>query len=77
VAQKGRDGRGGGGGRGTPVVGAPPATPPPLTTEATMVARIKQLEQRLVTMASLQHRSHSKGEASTSYGGDDLLIWLM
>ncbi len=23
-------------------------------------------------MASLQHRSHSRGEASTSYGGDDL-----
>jgi hypothetical protein len=23
-------------------------------------------------MASLQHRSHSRGEASTSYGGNDL-----
>jgi hypothetical protein len=23
-------------------------------------------------MASLQHQSHSRGEASTSYGGDDL-----
>jgi hypothetical protein len=23
-------------------------------------------------MASLQHQSHSKGEVSTSYGGDDL-----
>jgi hypothetical protein len=23
-------------------------------------------------MASLQHRSHSRGEASTSYGGDDI-----
>jgi ribosomal protein S19E (S16A) len=23
-------------------------------------------------MASLQHQSHSRGEASTSYGGDDI-----
>jgi hypothetical protein len=37
-----------------------------------MAARIEQLEQRLATMASLQHRSHSRGEAPTSYGGDDL-----
>ncbi len=35
------------------------------------VVRIKQLEQKLTTMASLQHRSHSGGEASTSYGGYD------
>jgi hypothetical protein len=37
-----------------------------------MAARIEQLEYRLATMASLQHRSHSRGKASTSYGGDDL-----
>ncbi len=37
-----------------------------------MAVKIKQLEQKLTTMASLQHRSHSRGEASTSYGGDDL-----
>ncbi len=37
-----------------------------------MATRIEQLEQRLATMASLQHQSHSKGGASTSYGGDDL-----
>jgi hypothetical protein len=37
-----------------------------------MAARIEQLEQKLATMASLQHQSHSRGEASTSYGGDDL-----
>jgi hypothetical protein len=37
-----------------------------------MAARIKQLEQRLATMASFQHRSHSGGKAPTSYGGDDL-----
>jgi hypothetical protein len=30
------------------------ATPPP-TIKAAMVARIEQLEQRLATMASLQH----------------------
>jgi hypothetical protein len=47
------------------------ATLPP-TIEAAMVARIEQLEYRLVTMASLQHRSHSKGKAFTFYGGDDL-----
>jgi hypothetical protein len=55
------------------VVGAPPTATPPLTIEATMVARIEQLEQKLVTMASFQHQSHSRGKASTSYGGDDLL----
>jgi hypothetical protein len=74
VAQRGcdgRGGRGGGGGRGTPVVGAPHVATPPPTTEAAMAARIEQLEQRLVTMASFQHRSHSRGKASTSYGGDD------
>jgi hypothetical protein len=54
------------------MVGAPLVATPPPTTEAAMAARIKQLEQRLATMASLQHRSHSKNEASTSYGGDDL-----
>jgi hypothetical protein len=37
-----------------------------------MAARIEQLEQTFATMASLQHQSHSRGEASTSYGGDDL-----
>jgi hypothetical protein len=37
-----------------------------------MATKIEQLEQRLVTMASFQHRSHSRGEAPTSYGGDDL-----
>ncbi len=41
TAQKGRGGRGGGGGRGTPMVGAPPATTPPFTIEAAMVARIE------------------------------------
>jgi hypothetical protein len=40
-------------------------------TEAAMAARIEQLEQRLVTMASFQHRKHLGGEAPTSYGGDD------
>jgi hypothetical protein len=74
-AQRGRGGRGGrsgGGGRGTPMVKAPPVITPPPTTEATMAIRIEQLEQRLATMASFQHRSHSRGEAPTSYGGDDL-----
>jgi len=37
-----------------------------------MATRIEQLEQRLVTMASFQHQSHSRGEALTSYGGDDV-----
>ncbi len=37
-----------------------------------MATRIEQLEQRLATMANIQHRSHSKGKASTSYGGDDI-----
>jgi hypothetical protein len=37
-----------------------------------MVARIEQLEQMLVTMASLQHQSHSRGKFSTSYGGNEL-----
>jgi hypothetical protein len=46
-------------------------TPPP-TTEAAMATRIEQLEQRLANMASFQHRSHLRGEAPTSYGGDDL-----
>jgi len=75
AAQRGHGGRGGrgcGGGRGTPMVRAPPVITPPLTTEAVMAAKIEQLEQRLATMASFQHRSHSKGEAPTSYGGDDL-----
>jgi len=36
-----------------------------------MVVKIKQLEQKLTTMAKLQHRLHSGGEASTSYGGYD------
>jgi hypothetical protein len=65
-------GRGGGGGRGTPAVGALPTTTPPPTLETVMVARIEQLEQRLATMASLQHQSHSRSETSTSHGGDDL-----
>jgi hypothetical protein len=72
----GRGGRGGGGGRGTPTVGAPPAATPPPTIKATMAARIEQLEQRLATMASFQYRSHSKGEASTSYGGNDLFYMV-
>ncbi len=55
-----------------PAVGAPLTGIPPLMIEAAMAARIEQLEQRLATMASLQHQSHSRGEASTSYGGDDL-----
>jgi beta-lactamase class A len=54
------------------MVGAPPTATPPPTTKAAMAARIKQLEQRLATMASFQHRSHLGGEAPTSYGGDDL-----
>jgi hypothetical protein len=37
-----------------------------------MAARIEQLEQRLATMASFEHQSHSGGEAPTSYGGYDL-----
>ncbi len=41
-------------------------------TKVAMAAKIKQLEQRLATMASFQHRSHSRGKAPTSYGGDDL-----
>jgi hypothetical protein len=72
AAQRGRGGRGGGGGRGTPMVRAPPVITPPLTTEVAMATRIEQLEQRLATMASFQHQSHSRGEAPTSYGGDDL-----
>ncbi len=54
------------------MVGALLTTTPPPTTKVAMATRIEQLEQRLVTMASLQHRSHSRSEASTSYGGDDL-----
>jgi hypothetical protein len=69
TTQKGRDGRGG---RATPAIGAPPIATLPPTTEAVMAARIEQLERRLGTMASFQHRSHSRSEASTSYGGDDL-----
>ncbi len=68
----GKGGRGGGGGRGTPMVRAPPVITPPPMTEAAMAARIEQLEQRLATMANFQHRSHSRGKAPTSYGGDDL-----
>jgi hypothetical protein len=68
-----RSGCGGGrGGRGTPTVGAPPVALPPTTTEAIVVARIDQLEQRLATMASFQHRSHSGSEVPTSYEGDYL-----
>jgi hypothetical protein len=37
-----------------------------------MATKIEQLEQRLATMTSFQHQSHSKGKAPTSYGGDDL-----
>jgi hypothetical protein len=51
----GHGGRHGGGGRGTPTVGAPLIAILPTTTEAIMVARIEQLEQRLATMASFQH----------------------
>ncbi len=51
----GRSGRSGGGGKGTPTIGAPLAATPPPMTEAAMVARIEQLEQRLATMASIQH----------------------
>ncbi|CAM6073505.1 unnamed protein product [Sphagnum tenellum] len=65
-------GRGGGGGRGTPMVRVPLLITPPPTTEAAMATRIEQLEQRFATMASFQHQSHSRGEAPTSYGGDDL-----
>ncbi len=70
-SRDGKGGRGGGSGRNTPTVGAPFTATPSPTTEAAMAARIEQLEQRLATMASLQHRSHSRGEASTSHGGDD------
>jgi hypothetical protein len=76
AAQRGHGGRGGGGCKGTTTVGAPPAATPPPTIEATMVARIEQLEQRLATMASFQHRSHLGGEALTSYGGDDLFYMV-
>jgi hypothetical protein len=54
------------------MVRAPLVITPPPTTEVTMATRIEQLEQRLATMASFQHRLHSRGEAPTSYGGDDL-----
>jgi hypothetical protein len=53
------------------MVRAPPVIIPPPMTEAVMATRIEQLEQRLATMASFQHQSHSRGEAPTSYGGDD------
>ncbi len=72
----GRGGRGGGGGKGTPTVGAPPDATPPPTTEVAMAARIEQLEQRLATMASFQHRSHLGGKVPTSYGGDDLFYMV-
>jgi hypothetical protein len=78
TAQRGRGGRGakgGGGGRGTPTGGAPPAAIPPPTTEAAMATRIEQLEQRLATMASSQHRSHSG--TPTSYGGDDFFYMVI
>ncbi len=55
TAQRGRGGRNDGGGRGTPAVVAPPAATPPPTIEAVMHARIERLEQRLATMATLQH----------------------
>jgi hypothetical protein len=70
-AQRSRGGRSGRGGRSTPMVRAPPMATPPPTTKAAMASRIKQLEQKLATMASFQHRSHSGSKASTSYGGDD------
>jgi hypothetical protein len=79
VAQRGhggRGGRGGGGGRGTPTIGAPLVINFSPTIEATMAARIEQLEQRFATVASFQHRSHSGGEAPTSYGGDDLFYMV-
>jgi hypothetical protein len=68
----GRGGTGGGGGRGTPMVGAPPTATPPPTTKAAMATKIEQLEQKLVTMVSFQHRSHLGSKAPTSYGKDDL-----
>jgi len=45
-----------------------PLLPP--TIEVAMAVRIEQLEQRLATMASFQHQSHSRGEAPASYGGE-------
>jgi hypothetical protein len=54
------------------MVRAPPVITPPPTIEVAMATRIEQLEQRLATMASFQHQSHSRGKAPTSYGGDDL-----
>jgi len=44
----------------------------PLRQSQLWLLGIEQLEQRLVTMASFQHRSHLEGEAPRSYGGDDL-----
>ncbi len=76
MAQRGHGGRGGGGGRGTPTTGALPVTTLPPTIKVVMVARIEQLEQRLATMVSFQHRSHSGGETPTSYGGDDLFYMV-
>jgi hypothetical protein len=55
VVQKGHGGKGG---RGTPTIGAPPVTTLPPTIETAMAAKIEQLEQRLATMTSFQHRSH-------------------
>ncbi len=55
VAQRGcggRGGRSGGGGRGTPTIRVAHVTTFPPTIEVAMAAKIKQLEQKLVTMAS-------------------------
>jgi hypothetical protein len=48
---------------------------PPII-EAAMATKIKQVEQRLATMASFQHQSHPGGEAPTSYGGDDFFYMV-
>jgi hypothetical protein len=76
TVQRSRGGRGSGGDKSTPTVRAPLTSIPPPTKEAIMAARIEQLEQRLATMASLQHRSHSRGKTPTSYGGDDLFYMV-
>jgi hypothetical protein len=59
------------------MIRAPPVATPPPTIEAAMVVRIEQLEQKLTTMASFQHRSHSGSKAPTSYGGYIFVIWLV
>jgi hypothetical protein len=41
MVQRGHGGRGGGGGKGTPTVGAPLASIPPLTKKAATVVRIE------------------------------------